>query len=77
MTDLRRRALRRLGVFRMDDRVIYTPDSDVDDEEYATVIEIDGDRIKIRFDEIVWSGPKENSAVTRWTLARNLRHRHD
>jgi hypothetical protein len=75
-SDLRRReALRRLGAFSVDDKVLFWSGDHADDEEYAIVVETEEARIRVRFTEMAM---QRSSGVTepcfRWTTADHLRH---
>jgi hypothetical protein len=66
-------ALKRLGVFVVDDLVIHVPDDPFTMEEAAVVIDTDGKRVKVRFD----SHPAPHSELfEEWVAPKRLRHNH-
>lgn len=64
-------ALKRLGVFVVDDHVVHMPDDPFTMEEAAVVIGTDGKRVKVRFD----SRPARHSELfEEWVAPERLRH---
>lgn len=64
-------ALKRLGVFVVDDHVVHVPDDPFNMEEAAVVIDTDGKRVKVRFD----SHPARHSELfEEWVAPERLRH---
>lgn len=81
-TESRREALKRLGVFLVDDRCVFTPLSELDDEQYVVVLKTADDLgppvtrglLQVRVEDEAWA---DGRPIIKWVSPHQLRHRED